>query len=89
MEQLFAFLSSFGTWVLKYLPPEAVTKLQATLPLWTIGLIAVVVAAFVLKVVTHLVFRIILWVALIVLGIILLQSLGVPVLATLGALGNK
>jgi len=75
--------------VLGYLPPDVVIKLQASLPLWTIGLIAVVLAAFVLKVVTHIVFKIILWVALIILVVILLQSFGVPILATLGAIGNR
>lgn len=85
MEQLFIVLTTLGKWILVFLPPDTVAKLQGSLPLWTIGLIAVVVAAFVLKVVTHIVFKVILWIALVVLAVILLQSLGVPVLDALGA----
>lgn len=53
------------------------------LPAWTIGLMAVVIAAYIFKIVTHVAFKVILWISLVILVIILLQSFNVPILQNL------
>jgi hypothetical protein len=80
MEQVLYWLTIFGQFVVTKLPPEYVADLQRTLPAWTIGLGAAVILAFILKVVTSLVFKIILFGTLIVLFFILLSEFNIPVL---------
>lgn len=87
-EQVFRWLTWFGEFVVSKMPPEYVSDLQRSLPAWTIGLGAAVILAFILKVVTSLIFKIILFGALIVLFFILLQSFNVPVLDWLAGSGT-
>lgn len=88
MEKLLSILTAFGNLVVTFLPASAVGWLQATLPIWAIGLIVAVVLAFVLKVVTNIVFKVILWASVIILILILLESFNVPVLRTLAGWGS-
>lgn len=88
MEMFIRWFTVIGEFVLAKLPPEYMQDLQRTLPAWTIGLGAAVILAFILKVVTSLVFKIILFGALIMVFFILLESFNIPVLETLAGL-NK
>lgn len=89
MEQLLDWLTKIGQLVITYLPPQYVAGLDKSLPIWAIGLGAAVIMAFVLKIVTSLIFKIILWGALIVIFFIILQSFNVPVFDILTNLGNN
>lgn len=55
------------------------------LPLWVFGLVVVVVLLLVFKIVTHFVFKVLMWLALIVGVLLFLSSLGVPVWQWVGA----
>ena len=89
MEGILRVLTAIGDFVVTKLPPEYVQDLQRSLPAWTIGLGAAVILAFILKVVTSLIFKIILFGALIVLFFILLSSFNIPVLDFLANMGNQ
>lgn len=76
METALKWLTFIGELVGKYIGLPSTEHL----PAWTIGLIALVIVAYIFKLVTHIAFKIILWISLIILVIILLQSFNVPVL---------
>lgn len=87
MEIVLEWLTKIGQLVINYLPPSYVESLSRTLPIWAIGLGAAVILAFVLKLITSLFFKIILWLALIIIFFILLQSFNVPIFDILINLG--
>ncbi len=76
METALKWLTYIGELVGKYI---GLTN-SNNLPAWTIGLIAVVIAAYFFKLVTNIAFKVILWISLVILVIILLQSYNVPIL---------
>ena len=88
MEQVLGWLTKIGELVIRYLPPQYVEGLDRTLPVWAIGLGAAIILAFVLKVVTNLIFKIILWGALIIIFFILLQSFIIPIFDIISNFGN-
>lgn len=88
MDQLLNSLTIVGQLVIKYLPPQYLAGLDKTLPVWAIGLGAAIILAFVLKVVTSLVFKIILWGALIIIFFILLQSFNIPIFDIISKVKN-
>jgi len=57
-------------------------------PSWFMGLILILIAAFILKIVTHVIFRAALIALIVVLILFLLSALGLPVLQWLGAIGK-
>lgn len=88
MEALLYGLTKFGEIVIKYLPANYVEMLDKTLPIWAIGLGAAVIMAFMLKLITSIVFKIILWGALIIIFFIVLQSFNVPIFDILTNIGK-
>lgn len=76
METAIKWLTFIGELVGKYVGLPS----SEHLPAWTIGLIALVIVAYIFKWVTHVAFKIILWISLIILVIILLQSFNIPIL---------
>ncbi|HAO81801.1 MAG: hypothetical protein UV57_C0023G0020 [Parcubacteria group bacterium GW2011_GWD2_43_10] len=88
MEQVLDWLTKIGQVVIKYLPANYVNMLDRTLPVWAIGLGAAVIMAFMLKLITSMIFKIILWGALIIIFLIILQSFDVPIFDMITNIGK-
>lgn len=88
MENVLDWLTKIGQIVITYLPQNYVDYLDKTMPIWAIGLGAAVIMAFMLKLITSLIFKIILWGALVVIFFIILQSFDVPIFDILTNMGN-
>lgn len=88
METVITWLTAIGQFVISKLPPAYVDDLERTLPIWAIGLGAAILFTFVLKVVTSLVFKIIMGIALVVVFLILLQSFNIPIFDSFTNFGN-
>ena len=63
-----------------------VWRLDKDLPHWALGLGVVILGLLVFKVVTHTVFRLLMWAILIVIIMVVLASFGLPVWNWLGSL---
>lgn len=75
LDAIFNLLGSLGE-----LASQGITlPAGVQVPSWFAGLILVLIAAFILKLVTHIVFRVVLIVFIAVLIIFLLSALGLPV----------
>lgn len=84
LDTIFNLLGSLGE-----LASQGITlPAGVQVPSWFVGLVFILIAAFILKVVTHIVFRVVLIVFIVVLILFLLSALGLPVLQWLSAL-NK
>ena len=88
MEQVLDWLTKIGQVVIKYLPANYVNMLDRTLPVWAIRLGAAVIMAFMLKLITSMIFKIILWGALIIIFLIILQSFDVPIFDMITNIGK-
>ncbi len=88
MEAVLDWLTKIGQLIILYMPSHYVDGLSRSLPIWAIGLGAAVIMSFVLKIITSLIFKIILWCALIIIFFIILQSFNIPIFDTLTKFGN-
>ena len=87
LQQITQWLSWLGGLVLGVIKlPASWTPFTQALPLWSFGLAAVIVALLIFKIVTHAVFKVLMWAALIVAVLILLSSLGLPLFQGWGGL---
>lgn len=59
--------------------PASWAPFTQALPVWAFGLAAIIVALLIFKIVTHVVFKFLMWAALVVAIIIFLASLGGPI----------
>jgi hypothetical protein len=76
------FLSWLGGVIVSWLNiPASWQPFTSALPLWAFGLAAVIVTILIFKIVTHAIFKFLMWAALIVAVLILASSLGVPIAA--------
>ncbi len=74
------FLTWLGGVVVSWLKlPASWAPFTSALPLWAFGLVAVIVAILVFRLVTHAIFKFLMWAALIIAILILASSLGVPI----------
>ncbi len=61
-----------------------VWRLDQDLPQWALGLAAVLVLLLVFKVITHIIFKVLMWVVILGLILFVLDSFNIPVLRWLG-----
>lgn len=79
-ERLIQFLTWVGGLVFSLVQlPAAWAPLQHQLPLWAFGLAAIIVVLLIFKIITHVVFKVLMWAALVVAVLIFASSLGAPI----------
>ena len=89
LERIMQFLGWLGSLVLALVTvPASWQPFTKVLPLWAFGLTAVIVALIVFKIITHMVFKILMWGAIAVLIVIILSSLHDPVAKWLAGFGQ-
>lgn len=80
IERLTQFLTWVGGLALSLIKlPAAWLPFQQALPLWAFGLAAIIIVLLIFKIVTHAVFKVLMWAALIVAVLIFASSLGGPI----------
>lgn len=80
LERLMQLLTWIGGLVLSLVKlPASWGPFTQALPVWAFGLAAVIVALLIFKIVTHIVFKFLMWAAFIVAIVIFLASLGGPI----------
>ncbi len=87
LDQITQWLTWLGSLVLSLIKlPASWAPFTQALPVWAFGLAAVIVVLLVFKVITHAVFKLLMWAALIIAILILASSLGLPLFQGWGSI---